>query len=418
MTARGMAIVGAGEAGCAAALGLRARGYEGTVTLVGDEVHEPYERPPLSKPGADGREIEAKPIITRALLDSAGISFVSGRQAVSIDRAARSVAFRDGSTLDYDVLLLATGASPRRPNAWPRSERIMTLRTLDDARRFHRTVRSGLRLVMIGAGFIGLELAAVARQSGALVVVVEAQDRILKRAVPTAIADIIAGRHAEAGVRIVTGARIDAVEAEPSMVTIRLASGETVQADLVIIGVGASPDDALARACGLACDDGIVVDAHLATSDPHIFAAGDCCRFPLQLLGGRHTRLESWRNARQQGEHAASSMLGDNAPFNAAPWFWTDQYELGLQVTGLADPAAESIERRLGESGIALFQLAVDGRLIAASAVGPGTSVAKEIKIAEQMILGGCRPDPVLLADSSVSLRSLMRSAQPAEGKS
>jgi 3-phenylpropionate/trans-cinnamate dioxygenase ferredoxin reductase subunit len=415
MNERGMVIIGAGEAGCAAALGLRTRGYDGAVTLVGDEPHEPYERPPLSKPAAGAGDAEPKPIVTRAALNAAGIKFLAGAQAYSIDRAKRMVIMRDGATFAYDSLLLATGARARRPEAWPLAGRVVTVRTLDDALGFHRKVRPGTRLVMVGAGFIGLELAAVARRAGAEVVVVEAQERVLKRAVPAPIANIIASRHATAGVRILTGARIDAVEAESDAVSIRLGGGETLQADLAVIGIGASPNDQLARAAGLACDDGIVVDARLATRDPAIFAAGDCCRFPLALDGGRHMRLESWRNARQQGEHAAASMLGSDASFEAVPWFWSDQYDLGLQVAGLPDPAAQSVDRRLGEHGMAIFQLAPDGRLVAAAAIGPGTSIAREIKIAEQMILGRLHPDPALLADGGINLKSLLRDAQPSE---
>ncbi|BCH33640.1 ferredoxin reductase [Mesorhizobium sp. L-8-10] len=404
-----MVIVGAGEAGCAAALGLRANGYGGPVALIGEEAQAPYERPPLSKPPTNGGAIEPKPIVTPSGLASAGITFLESTRVASIDRSAQTVAVGDGGIFAYDKLLLATGASPRRLNGLPTHERIMTVRTLDDARRFCRAVRPGVRLAMVGAGFIGLELAAFARQRGAEVVVLEAQERVLKRGVPAPIAAIIAARHSAEGVRIMANARIVEASLGPSQVAIRLGTGETLLADHVVVGVGASPNDGLARASGLACDDGIVVDGSLATLDPHIFAAGDCCRFPVALYCGRHARLESWRSAREQGEHAASAMLGDPAPFDAVPWFWSDQYELGLQVVGLAELSAGSVERKLRDDGLIVFDQAADGRLLAASAIGPGTSAAREIKVAEQLIRSRRGIDPALLADGGVSLKSLLR---------
>lgn len=411
---RGMVIVGAGEAGCRAALRLRAEGYDGPVTLVGAEANAPYERPPLSKDTQDGI-IAPKLIAAAGQLEEAAIAYLPSTSATAIDRLAKTVTLNGGGLLIYDKLLLATGATPRRLDIMPDHGRILTIRTLEDARRFHGIVGPRVRLVMIGAGFIGLELAASARLRGAEVVVLETQERILKRGVPASIAAVLADRHAAAGVRIVTNARIIAVEPADSNVSIQLEGGEGLTADLVVVGVGASPNIELARACGLSCGNGIVVDARLATNDGDIFAAGDCCSFPAAHYEGRQVRLESWRSAQEQGEHAASAMLGNLDAFSKLPWFWSDQYDLGLQVTGLAEAAVRSVERKVDDQQLMMFHLAPDGRLLAASAIGHGTSVAKDIKIAERMIDAKVRLDPRQLADSNVKLRSLLQS-QALEG--
>jgi 3-phenylpropionate/trans-cinnamate dioxygenase ferredoxin reductase component len=413
MSHRGMVIVGAGEAGCRAALGLRGKGYKGPISLLGGEAHVPYERPPLSKPQAGDSAIAPRPIVAKEHLTEAGITYLGSTKAVAIDRAARAVALDDGRALAYDKLLLATGASARRLDKAPVDHRVVTIRTLDDARRFHSIVQPGAKLVMIGAGFIGLELAAIARQRGAEVIVIEALDRILKRGVPEPIAAIIAARHAAAGVRVVTGANIVAIEPGEADVTVRLETDERLVADLVVLGIGASPNVELARSSGLSCDNGIEVDAKLTTSDPRIFAAGDCCSFPAPLYGGKRIRLESWRNAQEQGEHAAHAMLGGAEPFDMVPWFWSDQYDLGLQVVGLADAAASSVERPIGEQGLVVFHLGQGGQILAASAIGSGTTVAREIKVAEAMIRNRVRADPTQLANSAIKLKSLLRPQSP-----
>ncbi len=390
-------IVGAGECGARAALTLREAGHEGPVILLGEEPHLPYERPPLSK------TIPVEPVFTatEAAFAAAGVELRRGARVAEIDRAARCVRLADGGSVDYDRLLLATGA---RARILPGLEAAATLRTLDDARAILGRIGPGVRLAVIGGGFIGLELAATARGAGATVTVLEAADRPMARGVPAEIAAVIAARHAAEGVEIVTGARIAAVRADG----VDLADGRSLAADLVVAGVGAVPNTGLAAAAGLSVENGIVVDERLATGDPAVFAAGDCCAFPWR---GRRIRLESWRNAQDQGVHVARAMLGDPAPYARVPWFWSDQYDLGLQIAGLPDPAAPSIRRERPGEGLFLFQLDGDGRLASAAGVGGGATAGREIRIAEMLIERGARPDPAALADPGVNLKSLLKRA-------
>jgi 3-phenylpropionate/trans-cinnamate dioxygenase ferredoxin reductase subunit len=378
-----MVIVGAGECGGRAALTLRERGYTGQITLIGDEPHLPYERPPLSK----GLTVGPKFIAAEADYAAAAIRHCPSSWAEAIDRAGKTVVLVTGEQIPYDMLLLATGARPRRlPH-----EGITYLRTYDDAQAIRARLMPGTRLLLIGAGFIGLELAATARAMGAIVRVVEMQPRILMRGVPEEIAAVIHARHVEHGVEIVTGAAMPALDA-----------------DIVVAGIGAIPNTELAQAAGLAIDNGIAVDEHLSTSDPDIFAAGDCCSFPLALYGGQRVRLESWRNAGEQGALVARNMLGANEPVSAVPWFYSDQYDLGLQVVGLAEGAASTVRRDLTSGAFILFHIAGDGTLLAASGIGPGNAVAKDIKLAELLISRRARPAPDLLARADVKLKSLL----------
>lgn len=400
----GMVIVGAGEAGARAARALREEGWDGPVTLVGGENHPPYERPPLSKAALLG---EAEPVATTVLdhnrAAALGIDMVLGTEVMAIDRAARTVALADGRTLPYSRLLLATGARPRRLTL-PGHEQALYLRRFDDALALRPLLRPGTRLAIIGGGFIGLELAAAAVARGCAVTLVEALPRILMRGVPAEIAAVIAARHRAAGIDLRTGVGIERIE--PGAVV--LADGSRIAADAVIAGIGAVPETALAEAAGLAVDNGIAVDATLATVDPDIFAAGDCAACAHPLYAGRRIRLEAWRNAQDQGALAARNMLGWAEAIGAVPWFWSDQYELTLQIAGLADEGQATVARDLGDGAQLLFHLAADGRLVAASSVGPLGKIAREIRLAEMLIAQRAAPDPDALASPAVRLKTLL----------
>jgi 3-phenylpropionate/trans-cinnamate dioxygenase ferredoxin reductase component len=406
----GMVIIGAGECGARAAFALRENGYRGPVTLVGEETHLPYERPPLSKEALH-REEEPEPkwIGLAERFAEQGISVLTGRNAVTIDRAGRTVGLSDGSTLAYDRLLLATGALPRQlPLAADAGPRCVTLRSFDDALGIRRLLSSGMRLVVIGGGFIGLELAASAAKRGAAVTVIEAQPRVLMRGVPEEIASVVVERHRAEDADIRTGIGIASISSDAEAVNVTLADGTEIAADLVVVGIGAVPVTGLAEAAGLAVENGIAVDSYLRTSDPDIFAAGDCCSFPLEIYGGRRVRLESWRNAQDQGSLAAKNMLGAEEPVSAVPWFWSDQHDLTLQIAGLADGAERHVRRDLGDGAFILFHLAPDGRLLAASGIGPGNAVARDIRLAEMLIAKRAKPDPAALASVDVKLKSLL----------
>jgi len=404
----GMVIVGAGECGGRAALALRELGFDGLVTLVGDEPHLPYERPPLSKEAMTGEAPAIKAIASDELLAERSIRHIHSVQVVAIDRATHEVRLSDGSSLPYEKLLLATGSTPRRLPMPGLGARCVYLRTFNDALAIRAHLRAGNRVAIIGGGFIGLELAAAARKFAADVTVIEAQPRILMRGVPAEIAAIIHQAHEAEGVRVLTGQGIAAIADDGAEVRITLADAREVVADLAVIGIGAVPVTALAAEAGLTIDNGIAVDAGLRTSDPDIFAAGDCCSFPLAVYGGRRVRLEAWRNAQEQGALAARNMLGAGEAHIAVPWFWSDQYGLTLQIAGLSDEGRSVVRRDLGDGAFILFHLAEDGRLVAASGIGPGNAVARDIRLAEMLIAKRATPDREALGSQAFKLKSLL----------
>jgi 3-phenylpropionate/trans-cinnamate dioxygenase ferredoxin reductase subunit len=410
MSERGMVIVGAGECGVRAAVALREQGYAGPVTLVGDERHLPYERPPLSKHVmiVEGEPVP-KIIASLERLREHNVICRIESLATAIDRGGKIVTLADGTALPYDKLLLATGAVPRRLNlASTGLARVAYLRTFDDALKIRAELRPGSRLAVIGGGFIGLELAASARKRGAAVTVIEALPRILSRAVPEEHAAVIAARHLAEGVELICGDGVAGIAETGSAITVTLASGRSIAADLLVIGIGAVPVTALAEAAGLKIENGIAVDEKLQTSDPDILAAGDCCSFPLAIYGGRRVRLESWRNAQDQGNLAARNMLGAGESIATVPWFWTDQYDLVLQIAGLPDAGTASARRDLGGGAFVLFHLDADGRLVAASGIGRGNIVAKDVRLAELLIAKRALPDRAALADPQFKLKSLL----------
>lgn len=408
--AAGLVIVGGGECGARTALALREAAYDGPVTLIGAEPHLPYERPPLSKEALSGdAAVAPKTIATAERFAQARVRCLAGNAATAIDRRAKAVVLADGATVPYARLLIATGAMPRRlPLLAADHERVAYLRTVDDAARIAGHLEPGARIVVIGGGFIGLELAASAVGRGAAVTLLETLPRILSRGVTGEIAQVVAERHRAAGVRILCGIGIAGLAPRDDAVDVVLGDGERLAADLVVVGIGAVPVTGLAEAAGLALDNGIAVDACLRTSDPDVFAAGDCCSFPLALYGGRRVRLESWRNAVDQAGLAARNLLGAEDPIASVPWFWSDQYELTLQIAGLPDEGTGTVRRDIGDGAFILFHRAADGRLAAASGIGPGNAVAKDIRLAEMLIARSARPDPALLASPATRLKSLL----------
>lgn len=406
-----MVIVGAGEAGCRAALALRELGFAGPVTLIGDEAHLPYERPPLSKDALTAAEVPLpKTIAAAARLEAAAITCLAGTKVDGIDRAAKRVYLSDGRSLAYHRLLLATGANARRmvlPGGGD-DRHCVTLRRFEDVARLRSHFRPGARIAVIGGGFIGLEVAASAIQRGAGVTLIEVQQRILSRGVPEEIARMVEARHLASGVELVCGIPVLCLQDRGGQAVLHLANGQEIAADLVVAGVGAVPSTALAEAAGVAIENGIAVDAQLRTSDPSIFAAGDCCSFPLPIYDNRRVRLESWRNAQDHGALAARNMLGANDLFSAVPWFWSDQYDLSLQVAGLVDQGCSLVRRDLGPHAVLQFHLDASGRLVAASGIGPGNTVARDIRLAEMLIARRARPPVDALSEPKINLKSLL----------
>ena len=334
-TAR-IVVVGAGQAGAALVAKLRGLGHAGPLALVGAEPVLPYQRPPLSKAYLKG-ELARERLFLRpaSFYAGAGIELLTATGVAAIDRPAREIVLSGGRRLGYDLLALTTGARPRRlPDALGGElDGVLLMRNLADADALAAAIAPGARALVVGGGYIGLEAAAVLREKGLEVTLIEQAPRILARVAAPATADYFRALHHSRGVEIREGAALARLTGAGGRVTgAELADGTRLAADLVLVGIGIDPETALAEAAGLGIENGIRVDAHGRTSDPAIFAAGDCASFP--YAGGR-VRLESVPNAIDQGEAVAAAMLGADAGYVARPWFWSDQYDIKLQIAGL-----------------------------------------------------------------------------------
>jgi 3-phenylpropionate/trans-cinnamate dioxygenase ferredoxin reductase subunit len=403
-----MVIVGAGVGGARAAFALREHGWTGGVALVGDEALRPYERPPLSKVAMTGEPAPGPAFVCDdAALAAAGIEFLPGAVAVHVRAREHEVVLADQRRLRYERLLLATGARARAL-AVPGGDLALTLRTHADALAIRRRLTPGTHVGVIGGGLIGLELAASAVRRSCSVTVIEVAHHLMSRAVPKEIAQIVAARHVDAGVRIMTDAGVQYIASRDGAFGIALSSGETLRVSVVIAAVGAMPATTLAAAAGLALDNGIRADAQLRTSDPDIYAAGDCCSVPHPLYDGRRIRAEAWRNALDQAAHAARNMLDAKQEYRTVPWFWSDQHDLGLQVAGLPGAAASVAIRRTANGSEVHYGLDGSGRLVSASGVGRGNAVAKDVRLAELLIGQRAVPATAELADATFNLKQLL----------
>lgn len=403
MASQAAVIIGAGFAGVSAAFALREAGHLGPITIVGDEAHLPYERPPLSKGLLNGSQSGLVPIRQASDYAAAGIELATSAAALGIDRKRWRVELSTGQALAYDQLLLATGAAPRRLDL-PGSDAV-TIYTLRDARdlaRLQPAFAEARRLAIVGGGLIGLELAAAARQRGIATTVIEAGPRILGRGVPHALAAVLADKHRSSGVTILTGAAPVSV----SSAGVTLSDGRTVEADTIVAAIGVSPRTSLAQATGLAVASGIVTDSMLRVTDG-IFAAGDCAVTAHPLFGNATVRLESWQSAGDHGAVAGRNMAGHAEPIGVVPWMWSDQYDLGLYMAGLPAAAATMVDR-IEDGLVTQFQLDPSGRLVGAASLGVGTSASRGIKIASRLIAGRAVIDASHLADPSRPLKALL----------
>jgi 3-phenylpropionate/trans-cinnamate dioxygenase ferredoxin reductase component len=405
MDSAGMVIVGGGKAGARAAIGFRENGYEGKVTLVSDETLLPYDRPPLSKAAiSDAAEPEPTYLLDADMMKSLNVTFLGGAAATSIDRAARTLSLSNGETVAYDKLLIATGAAPRKLTL-EGAARALDLRDIGHSIKIRNSFSAGKNVAIIGGGFIGLELAASAVKRGCKVTVIEAQPRILMRGVPEDISSIISARHIEAGNTILTGTGISHIEAD----SIGLSDGRRIAADVVIAGIGAAPRIALAVQAGLHLDNGISCDAGMRTSDPDIYAVGDCCSFPHPVFGDMRLRLEAWRNASDQAVIAVENMLGGSRSYDAIPWFWSDQFDLTLQIAGMPSLGVSTVTRSLKDGAFILCHLDTDGRLVGASGIGQGNTIARDVRLLEMLIGRRIIPDASVLADGASQLKALLK---------
>jgi 3-phenylpropionate/trans-cinnamate dioxygenase ferredoxin reductase subunit len=395
-------IVGGGLAGAKAAETLRTEGFDGELTIVAAERERPYERPPLSKEVLRGdKDRETARVHEEGYYDQAGIALRLGEAATALDTAAGTVTLDGGETLPWDRLLIATGAEPRRlPVPGGDLPGVVALRTLEDSDRLREVARSGGRLVVIGAGWIGCEAAASARELGADVTVVEMADVPLERVLGARVGGIYADLHRQHGVELLTGARLEAIEGDGRAERIRLAGGRTVDCSAVLVGVGVTPRTALAEAAGLAVDNGILVDATLETGAPGVFAAGDVANAVHPFYDGRRVRVEHWANALNQGPVAARNMLGAGEPYERLPYFFSDQYDAGMEYSGLAS-AEDEVVIRGDESAreLVAFWIA-EGRVLA----GMNMNVWDVNDNVQELIRSRAVVDTAKLADPDVPI--------------
>jgi 3-phenylpropionate/trans-cinnamate dioxygenase ferredoxin reductase subunit len=404
----GMVIIGAGYAGAQAAIELRTQGWKGSITLIGQEELLPYERPPLSK--ALLKESD-KPspafILNEQRVKEYQLELMSKSTVTKIDRFNHLVHLLDGREFRYERLLLTLGAYPRKLNLEDSdTSGALYLRTFSDALQIRSCLLPGQHIVIVGGGFIGLEVAASARERGCTVTIIEVAPRILMRGVPAELAALLEARHRAAGVKFKIGVGIKRIESSPAGHTIIMADGDIFKCAAYIVGIGAIPEIALATSCGLAIGNGIRADHNLATSDQDIFAAGDCCSFPHPIFGGRRIRLEAWSNAQEQGLHVARSMLGICEAYQEVPWFWSDQYEMTLQIAGMPDMGAVCIKRPGLEENQLYFHFTEEGRLVGASGIGP--AISKDIRYAQLLIAQRLTMSPITFSSPDLKLKSLL----------
>lgn len=395
-------VVGAGQAAASLVSKLRSLGFEGQITVIGEEPAPPYQRPPLSKAYLLGdMELDRLFLRPAAWYDDNEVTLRLGARVERIDTPAKTVQL-DGESIAYDMLALTTGAVPNRlPNSIGGDlDGVHTVRTLADVDAMAPAFREGARAVIVGGGYIGLEAAAVAAKKGLHVTLVEMAERILGRVAAPQTSDYFRELHKGHGVDIREGVGLAKLTGGPGVTGAELGDGSALGTDFVIVGVGVRPDVALAERAGLEIDNGIAVDARGRTSDPSIWAAGDCASFPQR--GGR-LRLESVGNAIDMGELVAENMMGVGKDHVAKPWFWSDQYDVKLQIAGLGTGYDQIVTRR-GESAVSFWYYAGD-RLLAVDAMND----PRAYMIGKRLIEAGKSPDKAVIGDASVDLKPLLR---------
>ncbi len=398
-------IAGAGHAAGQLVASLRQAGLDGHITVVGEEPYLPYQRPPLSKKFLAGQmPAERLYVKPASFYEEAGVEFHLGTRVEAIDRDARRLHTAAGEEIGYDKLVLSLGSRVRRlPIDGVDLERVHYLRTIADVEAIRADFERGGRLVVVGAGYIGLEVAAVARQAGLDVTVVEMADRVMSRVVSPEISDYYQIEHATQGVKLRLSTGVSGLGGKKRVKSVVTSAGEEIPADFVVIGVGIVPNTELASAAGLEVDDGIVVDDHCATRDPDIFAVGDCTRHP-NAIYDRMLRLESVHNALEQAKTAALNICGGDAAYCQVPWFWSDQYDLKLQIAGLSDGYDDVVIRgNPAERAFSCVYLR-DGRVIATDAI----NAPLDFVHSKQLIAAGVTLDRERITDTAIALKDLV----------
>lgn len=397
-------ITGAGHAAGQTIVSLRQGGFAGRIVLVGDEPYLPYQRPPLSKKFLAG-ELDVPRLLLRQekFYADHGVEVLLNTRVTRIDPGARRASLDRGSDIAYDKLVLATGSRVRRvelPGAGLPG--VHYLRTIEDVDRIRDDFRPGASLVIVGAGYIGLEVAAVAITHGLKVTVVELADQVLARVEAPPVSEFMTRVHRDAGVDIRCNTGITGFSGTNRLRGVMASDGVEIPADLAIVGIGILPNVELAESAGIVCNNGIMVDEYCRTSDPDVLAIGDCSNHPNPLLG-RRLRLESVHNAQEQAKTAATTILGRLEPYAQIPWFWSDQYDLKLQIVGFSSRSEQAVIRGEPDSrSLAVFFLD-QGRLTACYAINS----PREFMLSKKLIALKARPDPALLQDTAVSFKEI-----------
>jgi 3-phenylpropionate/trans-cinnamate dioxygenase ferredoxin reductase component len=404
-------VVGAGQVAAQTVDALRREGSTARLIVIGAERYPPYQRPPLSKKFLTGELAQERLALKPESFYAAhNVELRLGRRAVALDARAHRVTLDDGAAVDYDRLLLATGSVPRRVNVPGKDlTGVFLLRTLDDVRGIRGELAAARRVVIVGAGYIGLEVAASCRHLGHEVEVIEMADRVMNRVVGPEVSAFYQRVHQSEGVRIHVSTPLSgfAGDAQGHVREVLTGDGRRIAADLVVIGVGVAPDTALAEQAGLACDNGIAVDEYCRTSDPDVFAAGDCTSHPSARYG-RRVRLESVDNAFEQAKSAAANLMRKPQVHDKVPWFWSDQYALKLLIVGLSQGYDRTVVRGSPDSNSFSYCYLKDGELIAIDCINQ----PKDYMVARKLIGERVRLDADRLADSSLALKDLI--VQPA----
>ena len=397
-------IIGAGHAAGQLVASLRQKGYEGRIVLLGDEPYLPYQRPPLSKKFLAG-ELPAERLFVKpaAFYDDQDIDVRLNTRVASIDREAKTVTTDSGESIPYTSLAIATGARVNRLSC-PGAELngIHYLRNIEDVDAIREDCKDGARVVIVGAGYIGLEVAAVLREMGSDVVVLETADRVMSRVVSPPVSAFFESVHRARGVDLKLSTGLQSFDGDQRFEAAVTTDGDRIEGDVAIVGIGIRPNTELAEAAGLDVDNGIVVDAHCRTTDADIYAIGDCTRHPSAVYE-RSLRLESVQNALEQAKTAAANIAGGDAEYNEVPWFWSDQYHLKLQIAGLSEGFDDYVLR--GDPADEHFSCAYlrDGRLIAIDSI----NAPKDFMLSKALIKDACRIDPERLADTSLTMRDM-----------
>jgi 3-phenylpropionate/trans-cinnamate dioxygenase ferredoxin reductase subunit len=403
MTQQTIVVVGAGQAGAWAARTLRTEGFTGRIVLVGDEVHPPYERPPLSKEQLQPAAAPMGYLLSAADMAALEIEWRPSVACRQIDRLAHAIALTDGETMHYDKLVLATGGRPRMPHLLGIDAAcVHKLRTLDDALRLRAALRHDARVLVIGGGWIGLEVAASARGLGCAVTLVEAGATLCARSGSPLLSETLAQLHRVHGVDLRMSAEVKALEdANATGCRAVFADGSSETFDLVVVGIGLVQNDELAHDCGLHCDRGVLVNRQCQTSDPDIYAAGDvtASRTDDSIL-----RLESWQNVQDQGVAAARAILGQEVDYRPTPFFWSQQYDTLVQLAGVCTAGASQICRRDDPGKVISVGLDAEGKVLSAIV----TNSARDFRTLRKFVTEGTKIDPVRFADPAVPIAKLV----------